>query len=84
MSHQSKTFSILLKGESWRHTSNMANYRSEYSRFMVKNATGKSGSINSKVLHVSYSTPLFVTMMYAGLPPRVSRYASPFLSHDLC
>lgn len=78
MSHQSKMFSIPRKGEFWRLTSNLADYRSEYSRFTVKNADGKSGSINSKVSRVLYSTPLCVTMMYPGLPPRASGYASLF------
>jgi hypothetical protein len=76
MSLQSKTLSIPLKGEFWRPTSNWTNYRSEYSRFMVKNADRKSGLINSKVSRVLYSTPLCVTMMRAGLPPRASGYAS--------
>src|SRR6267154_4260356 len=76
MSHQSTTFSIPLKGEFWRPTSNWANYRFEYSRFMVKNADGKSGSINSKASRVLYSAPLCVTMMCAELPPRASGYAS--------
>jgi hypothetical protein len=76
MSHQSKTFSILLKGEFWRPTSIWANYRSEYSRFMVKNADGKNGLINLKVSRVLYSTPLCVTMIYAGLPPRARGYGS--------
>lgn len=76
MYHQSKTFSIPRKGEFRRLTSNWVNYRSEYSRFMVKDADGKSGSINSKVSRVLYFTPLCVTMMYPGLPPRASGYAS--------
>jgi hypothetical protein len=74
MSHQSKTLSTPLKGEFWRPTSNWANY--QYSRFMVKNADGESGSINSKVSRLLYSAHLCVTMMCAGLPPRASGYAS--------
>jgi hypothetical protein len=72
MSHQSKTLSIPLKGEFWRPTSNWTNYRSEFSRFMVKNADGKSGFINSKVSRVLYSTPLCdydVRRVAAGMHP---------------
>ena len=70
MSHRSTTFSMPLKGGFWRRSSNWANYRSEYSKFMVKNVNGKSGSTNSKVSQLFYSAPLCVTMMYTGLPQR--------------
>ena len=76
MSRLLRTFSTRLRGESWRPTMKWVNYRSDYPRFVAKNANGENGSIYLRASQVSYFTPLSLTMMnglsagyrYAGSP----------------
>jgi hypothetical protein len=63
MSHPSRTSSAPLRRELRRPTLKWIEHRSEYSRFVVKKANGKTGFTYSGVSQVSYFMPLSPTTM---------------------
>ena len=68
----------MLRGESRRPTLQGHEHRSEYFRFVAKEANGKSGFIYLGVSNVSFFMPLSPTIM-SGLIVRASRCDSFFL-----
>ena len=68
----------MLRGELRRPTLQGYEHRSEYSRFVAKEANGKSGFIYLGVSNVSFFMPLSPTMI-SGLMVRASRCDSFFL-----
>ena len=77
MSRLLRTSSTRLRGESWRPTMKWVNYRSDYPRFVAKNANGENGSIYLMASQVSYFMPLSLTMCWRSDASASSENSGP-------